>query len=246
MRNLKLFILLNLVNVSAFGQRYVDLNVKFASPNYGDSIISGSMIYVQISVTNQGPDTLQFDDTLVYKLSHNFNTTDSEVRRLPLNRMLSKDESTYFYDSILVEVPKQIKQTNIFFETLPVFVSTNGITMPDYLLPESYNDKMKDNNPNLKLFIRQDLVSIQEKYFRDKIILYPNPVFQNESEIKVDGLTSEIVSSFMVSLDGKVHCMEAERGETFYYFRVPEVQPGIYFIKINTLSTTYINKLLIL
>lgn len=219
---LPVFLLFTYFTCSA--QRYADFEIKLEAPLAGDTLWIGNQFQIDAYVKNNGPDTVQIQDSLAFELLFDGspisfgNGSGGFTPYLVLNnRLVPPGDSGRIQFSFTMS---QGWDTGMFEICVGVFQLTEVDTLFDTIAA---------NNRSCAIVTIMDPLSVSEiNGNKTSISIYPNPA----------------KDKLFVSATGKLEIVELYnlQGQRLIYKRVDEknthidmgnLVPGIYMLKVN-------------
>ena len=229
--------------MSIFAQtpRYCDIRVNFTKPELGHLVQSPTYLSYQFKVTNQGPDTLYEDDSLLFRPTHTFNQTTLDMRVLGIGKIIIPGDSFFVDDTIFINGDIDMDQMKLFFSYTPACFSRN----PSRRLDSEFIEDQKDNADRLFLVHRAAKAGILSK-LTDRIKVFPNPA---STLLNIDARNSQLNDlgiEIFSNTGQRVYKETFNRvNNTLLSIDLNEYSKGIYLIKFSTQYNTTSKRLVI-
>lgn len=227
--------------MSIFAQtpRYCDIRVNFTKPELGHLVQSPTYLSYQFKVTNQGPDTLYEDDSLLFRPTHTFNQTTLDMRVLGIGKIIIPGDSFFVDDTIFINGDIDMDQMKLFFSYTPACISRN----PSRRLDSEFIEDQKDNADRLFLVHRAAKAGVLSK-LTDRIKVFPNPV--SSADLNLDWPEYGNFSVSISDVNGRQHfsvAMPLIAGTN----KIPlnGLGSGLYFLTIQNEDTQWNAKIII-
>jgi hypothetical protein len=201
--------------------RYVDISSRVVTPGHQQIINGDNFIDVEFYIINNGPDSVLVDDTLTYRLTCQFRSTDR--RKLAIKEVLKPMDSILVQDTMLVTGNKSLERMTIGFFSVPVLYSYHP-SRP--LMPESQEDK-KNNQSSVQVRFR--LLAIDDHETTNEFSFYPNPNISKR--LMIQSNSSEMIEIKVISLSGKTVFVRqfVKDGDTF---NLQDLTSGMYTVLV--------------
>lgn len=232
--------LILLFQLSAYSQdyRYCDLRVQMLSPETNSVITSPTTIRYSFQIVNQGPDTIFQTDTLTYKTSHSY-TTSSEVRKIPIPRIISPMDSVVFYDSIDIDSRAYKMSFTLAFSEVPMVY---GPDAGKFKLLNEFSEDRDDNHGMIKLYHAGNL-NTQTELYPSQVSMYPNPLSTGQLFISSDDLIESVSMYNHVLQELPLTTENIAAG--LLKIQTSQMPTGVYLVKIRTRNAEVISQLIV-
>jgi hypothetical protein len=232
-------ILLTLISISSFSQRFCDVEAKLSSPVEGTIVRNGWPVNVTWAFKNLGPDKLMKGDTVTAILSLNNVVYTQLSFGIVLNADVAKDASFLsFNQSINFNYTNAVPQGNLCI----LAVLRNRIDGN----PQVMDSATKNNNSCAMIDIRSNDIKVIGKGLAvaTQINALPNPAKNNVS-ISYTLINPETVTVAIFDMNGRLvinpSTDKQSAGENSMNFDISTLNSGLYFyeVKIGNLSERY-------
>ncbi len=231
-----IFLILIFLFLNSDGQvfipRYADLKIEFIEPSPLTEIQSPIYLPSSFLMTNQGPDTLYPDDTLVWQYYYSSMREESlpPIRKVAIGSFVAPDQHLVYFDTVFIN--SKFNNDNMLF-TFQIEPRAYGLqTDKRSLHPEFYEDYMKDNSPAIRL-IHKAPNSASILNLENKINVFPNPsngvIFIQSNKAIVDW-SIELIDGLGVKHNCRT--IETQMNNT-YKLDFGDISPGLYIIRIK-------------
>jgi hypothetical protein len=241
MKNIIMTIAFLFFGMSIFAQmpRYCDIRVNFTKPEIGHLVQSPIYLSYQFKVTNQGPDTLYGDDSLLFRPTHTFNQTTLDMRVRGIDKIVVPGDSFFVDDTIFINGDIDMDQMKLFFSYTPACFSRN----PTRRLDSEFIEDQKDNSDRLFLVHRAAKAGVLSK-LTNRIKVFPNPT--SSADLNLDWPENGNFTVSISDVNGREHfsaVMPLIAGTN----KIPlnGLGSGLYFLTIQNENTQWNAKIMI-
>ncbi len=208
--------------------RYIDGKVEFIEPSPFQTIQSPVNLKISFLFTNQGPDTLYPDDTIIWQTWFDLIPEDYPEVRKAIGQYIVPGAHFILNDILFVNSDQNSSDALLGFSISPQCYGRQ--TDKRALRAELYVDRLKDNRPFIPL-VHKVSTSINTPKYEVNIFPNPsngiifiqsnNPITESDIEL-IDGLG--VTHSFQIFEDLGSNRLKLDFGK---------LKPGLYAVRIR-------------
>lgn len=239
-----LSILLVIISLNLKAQEYprkIDLKVDMVSPKPNSVVKSPALIDFTFRVTNQGPDTLIIEDSILYTPNHSFYFESDEAYRFHrITSTILPGDSFDITDTMSVNHNKSTHLFHIWFLYPPSAISWHT----NRPIQAEFHDEKEDNRARVTLTHVGNTASTDELESAKQLSVFPNPVSAN-SLLAI--ISSYPIKSIELLNDlGQLVKSEATNNEKNIQLGLEGIKPGSYVVLLHTANGVLRKKLIVL
>lgn len=221
--------------------RKIDLKVEMVSPKPNSVVQSPALIEFTFRITNQGPDTLISEDSILYTPNHSFYfESDESYRFYRITRTILPGDSFDITDTMSVNHNKSTHLFHIWFLYPPSAISWHS----NRPIQAEFHDEKEDNRARVTLTHVGNTASIDDLESIDQLVVFPNPVSAN-SILSVNSPYPVKSINLMNDL-GQTVKAKAIQNEKNLQLGLEEIKPGSYVLLLKTDTGVLRKKLMVL